>query len=281
MALDRLAIVGVGLIGGSVALAARRAGVTSHIVGIDCLANAPDVADVAGARVVDAWVDIDDDARVEEALSESDLTVLAMPVGVIASFLPRALAAGSVVTDCGSTKRALVERAGSLEGRERFIAGHPMAGRPQGGLANASADLFAGRRWLLCPEGAAPHVVSRVQAWVRALGAEPVLLAADAHDHAVALTSHVPQLVASALATLGAEQGASVAAGPAFASMTRVAGGAAAMWKDIFESNADAVSAELRRLGAELDRVASGLEQGRPDEALELLARARRALGRD
>jgi prephenate dehydrogenase len=272
MTLERLAIVGVGLIGGSLALAARRSGVARHVVGIDRS---------AGATVVDEWVNADDAASVEKALSHADLTVLAVPVGAITRLLPLALAGGGVVTDCGSTKRVIARKARDDARCARFVPGHPMAGHPEGGVGNARADLFEGRRWLLCPEDADADALARVQALVRAVGAEPVLMDAESHDRAVALTSHVPQLVASALLSLGVEEHAEVAAGPAFASITRVAGGAHVMWNDIFGSNTDAVAAVLRRLSSELDGVANGLERGDVEPALELLARARRALGRE
>jgi prephenate dehydrogenase len=274
MDVEQLTICGVGLIGGSLALAARRAGVR-QIVGIELNPLAQP------ANVVDSWVDAADANAVTEALSKAQLTVLAVPVGVSLQLLPRALAGASVVTDCGSTKRAIVERAAAEKHRSRFVPGHPMAGHPEGGVANARADLFAGRRWILCTEGADADAVALVEGLVRALGAEPVLLDAEAHDRAVALTSHVPQLMASALAVLSAEQDAGAAAGPAFASATRVAGGAESMWRDIFETNPDAVASALKRLGSELDAVAKGLEQGDARQALELLARARRVLGRN
>jgi prephenate dehydrogenase len=268
-----LAIYGVGLIGGSLALSARRAGVR-RIVGVDRFAAPPPVG------VVDAWVHADDETAVEKALSGVQLAVLAVPVGVVLEVLPRALASGAVVTDCGSTKRAIVERVRDHAQRSRFVPGHPMAGHPEGGLTNARADLFEGRRWILCTEGADARAVARVTELVRAVGAVPVFLDAEAHDRAVALTSHVPQLVASALAVLSAEQDAGAAAGPGFASATRVAGGAESMWRDIFETNPDAVASALRKLGSELDEVAAGLERGDAASALELLARARRVLGR-
>jgi prephenate dehydrogenase len=226
-------------------------------------------------------VDADDEACVREALSHADLTVLAVPVSAIVRLLPLALAGKGVVTDCGSTKRTIVEKARTEARCARFVPGHPMAGHPEGGLTNAREELFEGRRWLLCPEGVDPDALALVDELVRAVGAEPVLLDAENHDRAVAWTSHVPQLVASALFSLGTEERAEVAAGPAFASITRVAGGGRVMWQDIFGSNADAVAVALRRLSADLGASASALEQGDVEPALELLARARRALGRD
>ncbi len=273
MNVEKLAILGVGLMGGSIALAARRAGVR-HIVGVDRFDVPPPVG------VVDAWLHGDDEAQVEKALSEAELTLLAMPVGAVLRILPQALSVAQLVTDCGSTKRAIVEGVQGHPRRAQFVPGHPMAGHPEGGLANARAELFEGRRWILCTDGAAEDAVRTVESFVVALGAQPVLLDAAQPDRAVALTSHVPQLVASALAVLSAEQDAGAAAGPGFASATRVAGGAESMWRDIFETNPDAVASALRRLGSELSEVADGLEHGDAASALELLARARRVLGR-
>jgi prephenate dehydrogenase len=274
--MEQLTVCGVGLMGGSLALAVKERGLARRVVGVDLWDHA------LPTGVVDEAVSARDAAATQRAIEGAELTVLAMPVGVIRSVLPAALTAaaatGGVVTDCGSTKRALTQSVHAHPGRARFVAGHPMAGHPEGGLGNARSDLFVGRRWLLCPEGiSAPDALERVVSLVRAVGAEPVLLGAEEHDRSVALTSHLPQLLASTLAVLVAEAGADAAAGPAFASATRVAGGAEAMWRDIFTSNADAVADALRRLGARLDEVARALEQGPPDAevALRLLAQAR------
>src|SRR5690606_27388801 len=131
--------------------------------------------------------------------------------------------------------------------------------------------------WILCPETSSPDALERVTELARAVGAEPVLLTAEDHDRSVALTSHVPQLVASTLAVLVAEAGADAAAGPGFASATRVAGGAENMWRDIFISNGDAVAEALHKLGDQLSVAAAALAQKPPDPApaLSLLAGAR------
>lgn len=266
----RLTVVGAGLIGGSVGLAARARGI--HVSVID----RPGVLASARARgVCDAAVAIDDDAVVEAELARSDLTLLAAPVGAIVSWVPRALAAGGVVTDVGSTKRDVLAAAAACRRRAAFVGGHPMAGAPQGGVDTARADLFDGRTWLLVGEGSDPSALQRVGAFVASLGARVVELSAEEHDRAVALTSHVPQIVASALAALAADRQAVQAAGPAFERFTRTAGGAESMWRDVFATNADEVAAALRLLSDQLGRVASDLEAGRLDAALTLLAAAR------
>jgi prephenate dehydrogenase len=152
-----------------------------------------------------------------------------------------------------------------------------MAGLPEGGVEYASADLFVKRRWILCPENSAPSSLMRVEGLVRKVGAEPVSMTAADHDKAVALTSHVPQVLASVLRATATELGADVAAGPGFASATRVAGGSPEIWDDIFESNADEVSWALLRVIDELQIIAEELGGSPANTAavMQLLGRAR------
>ena len=154
-----------------------------------------------------------------------------------------------------------------------------MAGGPEGGAALARADLFQEQTWLLCPQHSDPDAVARVEELVALVGAKSVHLSLDAHDRAVAYTSHAPQLLASALSVLATRAHALPAAGPAYRATTRSAGGAEVMWHDIFAANADEISLVLRQLAAELEGVAQGLEASPPDlrAALTLLAQARLA----
>ncbi|HEV8551684.1 MAG TPA: prephenate dehydrogenase/arogenate dehydrogenase family protein, partial [Polyangiaceae bacterium] len=209
---------------------------------------------------------------------QADLVLLAAPVQSIVELVPRALESARLVTDCGSTKGAVVRAAEASPRRGRFVAGHPMAGAPEGGIELAQPGLFRNRRWLLCPEGSDEDAVATVEALVRRLGAEPFRLSAGEHDRAVALTSHATQIVASALAAVALEAGAEITAGPAFEGATRVAGGPEAMWGDIVATNAGAIADGLAALESELSAVRRGLTQPIPDRgpALALLARARR-----
>ena len=274
-----LAIVGVGLIGGSLARAARARGAAKTIVGVD--PSFREAEKVLGGDV-DSWCDPSDAVALAEALSAVDVIVLAAPVRVILQELDRMLGFGATVTDCGSTKRAIAQAARKLPDAGRFVPGHPMAGLPAGSVAHASAELFVGRRWILCPEASARASLERVEELVRGVGAIPVTMAAEEHDRAVALTSHVPQVLASVLGAKAAESGAEIAAGPGFASATRVAGGSADIWRDIFATNADEVCRALADVCVELERVRAGLERQVPDTGpvMELVARARRARGR-
>lgn len=269
--MQRLTVVGFGLIGGSFALAQKRAGET-HVTAVDFPQT---LAAPRAAALADARVDANDGAAVQRALASSELTLVSVPVNVICRLLPLLLDTAPLVTDTGSSKRRIVEAARSHPRASRFVPGHPMAGSPEGGIEQARADLFEGRPWLLCGEGSDRDAVSRVERAVRATGAVCVQLTASEHDAAVARTSHLPQLVASALLGVADRAGARAAAGPAFERLLRTAGGPEAMWRDIFESNADEIGRALRELVSALAPVAAELDQGQSRAAEELLRSAR------
>jgi prephenate dehydrogenase len=275
-----LAVVGVGLIGGSVVRAVRAAAPQIRLVGVDPAWR--DVSEVLG-DTLDQLIDAGDGKAVQAALEAVDLVVLSAPVRVILAELSRTLEYGAVVTDCGSTKREIAGAMAGHPARARFVPGHPMAGFPEGGAVHAKPDLFVGRRWILCPDASSEAARREVEALIQLVGAEPVAMTPEAHDRAVALASHVPQLLGSVLRATATEVGADAVAGPGFASATRVAGGSAAIWGDIFSSNADQICWALKCVTQELEQVVAGLERDPPDTApaLELLARARRARERD
>lgn len=271
MTLEQVTIVGAGLIGGSLASAARNAGLAGRFVAIDTRAP-PSVS-----HPFDDWVEGTKDSHVSEVLAESSLTFVCVPVGSIITITPKILSLTSgVVTDCGSTKAALLASLGDSSHRARFVGGHPMAGHPEGGIENARADLFVDRKWILCPEGSDPSAVSIVRDFVSRLGAQVVELSADEHDKSVAVTSHVPQVVASALSVYAVENDALRAAGPGFASATRVAGGAEAMWRDIFETNAPEIGHALVDLGKRLTTLGRQLENLDKSGTLNTLEQARK-----
>jgi prephenate dehydrogenase len=253
---SQVCIVGLGLIGGSVALALRKHWPELRLVGIE----REEVVSAAAALPVDQSLSERDALAVEEALAGSDLIVLATPVNAIRRWLPAALAHPTLVTDCGSTKRDIVSTANSSGGPGRFVPGHPMAGA--GGRSGASADLFEGRPWMLCSEGVDPTALAALEALVSSFGAQPVRLSAAAHDRAVAWTSHAPRVVASALAVLAERERAILAAGPAFERLLLGAGGSPNVWADVLGSNADEVARALRLLIAELEACAAGLDGG-------------------
>jgi prephenate dehydrogenase len=233
-------IVGLGLIGGSVALAARQAWPGITITGFDQRAA---VADVAARRVVSRTVTHLSD------LGGSDLIVLAIPVAPMLELLPTLsrVSAHSVVTDVGSTKREVMDRAAAA-GLPAFIGGHPMAGSERGGLDHATPDLFSRRPWLLVAHDTASDAARRVEQFVSGLGAVPQWIEASDHDRAIAFVSHLPQIVSVAImnAAAGALDGRGLAAGGrAFEEMTRLASSPSDLWEGILTRNADYVAEAL------------------------------------
>jgi prephenate dehydrogenase len=270
---SRVSIVGLGVIGGSMASALRARLPRLHLTGID----REEVASAGSARaLVDECFSERDSPAVERAFAASDLIFLAAPVSAIRRWLDTALNHEAWVTDCGSTKRELAAAARALPGGGRFVPGHPMAGAGASRAA-ASADLFEGRPWVLCPEGAEPAALEAVERLVRLIGGRPVRMSAVEHDRAVALTSHAPRLVSSALAVLVERAGAFDAAGPAFERLLRGAGGSPEMWRDVLQSNADEVAQALRQLLTELSSCVDELERSGVERCLDTLAAAETA----
>jgi len=230
----RLALLGIGLIGGSVGLAARER-LGAQVVGFD---PDPQVRDRALARgAIDAAVD--DPA----ALGPADVAVVAAPVHALAQRIADACAhvPGAVVTDVGSTKRALVEAVD----RDPYIGGHPLAGAEVAGVEHARADLFAGATWYLTPRADSEGILlERLHRFVTGLGAVPTVIGSAEHDRLMAAFSHVPHVVANALvaqATRALGEEAIPVVGPSFRDATRVAGANPALWAGIYDANREAL----------------------------------------
>jgi prephenate dehydrogenase len=255
-AVERLAVVGTGLIGTSVALAAGRAGTPCR--GFDA---EPGVLQQAAARGT-----VEPAPSLPEAVAGAELVVVAVPVGAAPAVVQEVLdAAGPdvVVTDVASTKRPLA----ALED-PRFVPGHPVAGGATGGPARAAADLFDAATWFLAPtEASATESVALVERFVTSLGAHAVRTDAAAHDRLLALTSHLPHALANLLMLRVAEAAASDDAPLAFAGaslreMTRLAGANASIWSDIFLGNADEIAAALAGLRSSLGELEQALQTG-------------------
>jgi prephenate dehydrogenase len=270
---QKVGIVGLGLIGGSIALAARELWPTSLVIGVDN----KDVLETA-MRLHAIDVAADDPV----VLAEADLVILAAPVrqniellAVLDENVPQA----AVVTDVGSTKRAMVDAARGLPARFRFIGGHPLGGAAKGGLEHARSDLFAGRPWLLTPasEGDPGDAVEKLSSFIRALGAEPRLMDVAAHDRLLAFLSHLPQLTASALmGVVGEAVGPDGLAlsGKGLADTTRLASSPADIWKDIAATNADQIGPALDALIDVLQDLRRDLPRG--DKLTDVFAEAAR-----
>jgi prephenate dehydrogenase len=271
-----LAVVGTGLMGGSVGLAAKRAGVR-RVTGFDVDEDALALAVERGAVDVPA-------ASLAEAVAGAELIVIATPVGTIAARASEALAGGPscTVTDVGSTKAGICA---ALAGESRFVGGHPLSGSELHGPAGASADLFLGGSWFLTPLPATgSESYDLVVGFVRAIGAEPVAIDPEAHDELVALTSHLPHALANLLVNQagGARiAGADVAvgAGGSFRDLTRVAGANPRVWADIFLENAAALGGALadhRRQTEELEELLRRHDVAELTRWIEEAARTRR-----
>jgi prephenate dehydrogenase len=246
-ALERVAILGLGLMGASLGLALRDRGAARKVVGFDA---APDVTE--SAREIGA-IDLAC-ASVAEAVAGSNLVVLATPLLAMRDLLVEIaplLTAETIVTDLGSTKADVVSWAGSLLPVPRqFVGGHPMAGSEQPGNAAANAALYDGCVWCLTPtKHTSTAALHRVVRMVEAVGAHPQALAPEAHDRATALVSHLPLLAASALVLTAAQSadtadGFALAAG-GFRDTTRVASGSPRMARDICLTNTTPLVASL------------------------------------
>jgi len=256
--IDTLAIVGVGLLGGSVAKAARARGLAREIVGIG---RDPARLQIAVRdRVLDrVTTDLDEGVR------GADFVLLAVPVLAMETLLPRVWHAardGATVTDVGSTKAAIVRTAEHLAAERElaFVGGHPMAGSEQAGYAVARADLFHGATVILTPtERTAPGAVKAVGEFWEAIGARVSTLDPEAHDRVVAAISHLPHLVAYALVDAVArfQPGALEFAARGFRDTTRIAASDPEIWAEIFLANREALRANLdafRRVLAELEQ---------------------------
>jgi len=257
---QKIGIVGLGLIGGSIALAARQIWPASLVIGVD----RKDVLETAmRLHAIDVAAD---DLIV---LAEADVVILAAPakqnIALIAD-LDENVRQPAIVTDTSGSKRAIVDAARKLPPRFTFVGGHPLGGAAKAGLEHARADLFNGRPWLLTPEGdGSGEAVEKLSAFARTLGAEPHVLAPAAHDRLLALLSHLPQLTASALmAVVGegvGERGLALA-GRGLADTTRLASSPAEIWRDVAATNADEIGAALDALIAVLEDLRRDLPRG-------------------
>lgn len=279
--MNTIAIVGVGLIGGSFALALRKAGFAGRILGV----SSPTTLSQALERGV-----VDEGADLASAASRADLIYLSQPVGRILDTLhhidglvqPHAL-----ITDAGSTKGQIAATGRKMVRRCQFLGGHPMAGKETRGVGEAEASLFAGRTYVLTPSvrkemetAAARWLVD----WIGRIGAIPFVVDPDEHDRVVAFTSHLPQLASTALAaTVAANLDAPDdlrIAGPGLTDSTRLALSAYELWRDILATNADAIEQALAAYIQELDHLRENLRSRQLQEefqrAAELAARLRR-----
>jgi len=280
MIIKKLGIIGVGLIGGSLARALKRAGAVGEIVGHGRSVESLDRAVRLG--VIDYG-----ETSIARLLKDADVIVLAVPVGsmggVLESMAPY-LADGTVVTDVGSVKASVVSaaRAALGAGFSRFVPGHPIAGTERSGVDASFPELFEGRRVVLTPAPETdPAALARVEAMWRATGADVRRMTVARHDEVLAATSHLPHVLAYALVDLLAS-GDDVrelfeCAGGGFQDFTRIAASDPVMWRDICLANRDALVLLLTRYREELATLMRAIALGDGDELMQRFERAQRA----
>ena len=251
----RVAIIGTGLIGGSLALAVRREFPEARVVGFDradVLARA-----MARGAIREAASDI------ASAVRGADLVYIALPIGATIDALSKiaeAADANALVTDTGSTKAPICQQAQKhFRGSGRFLGGHPMAGKENSGIEHADANLFSGTRYALIAREEDPDPrVQKFAALLRRIGAEPVWCDAETHDWAVGIVSHLPQLASVALAHLVADETDETGlpltlAGPGLADMLRLAGSPYEIWRDTCLTNRENIAHALDRLAQAIE----------------------------
>jgi prephenate dehydrogenase len=279
--MDTVAIVGVGLIGASFGLALKKAGFKGLVIGVSSEGAIRD------ARALGA---IDEALPLPEAAAQADLIYLSQPIGRILETLRHLdpwVRPGALITDAGSTKRAIVGAAGRHIRRTQFLGGHPLAGKERSGAAEGEADLFRGRAYVLTPSspGELETPAARwLVEWIGRIGGVLYTLGPAEHDRVVSFTSHLAQLASTALAATVAEHlsppGELAISGPGLADTTRLALSPYEVWRDILETNADCIDAALDAFIQKLESLRENLRtrQMRDEfrSAAALAARLRR-----
>lgn len=288
MAIRQITIIGTGLIGGSLGLALKKHGFTGRVVGCD---KALMLAEAKRLGAIDIGI-----MDLKQAVYGSDAIVFATPVGAVLDLIEQVgpmVPDDVLLTDVGSTKREVVQRARAVFGeaaKKRFVAGHPMAGKEQGGIEQADADLFEGAVWLVTPtarpedrtigrsdgdhgrhdrafageDAGATTARDEWLLWIERIGARVVVMDADRHDRLCAWVSHLPQMLATALAAsledeFGDDADLQAIGGRALREMTRIAAGPYSMWRDIAFTNTANIEDALMRLEQRLAHIRENL----------------------
>jgi len=282
--LDCVAIVGVGLIGGSIGLALRKRNLARRVVGIGRRQVSLRIARRVGA-VTNTTIEL------AKGVADADLVIVCTPVGRVVEDV-RAVAEhapqGTLITDVGSTKRAIVSALDSDLPEEglphdcRFLGGHPLAGSEKGGPSNADAELFEGRVALVTPTAnSTGEDYDQIEAFWEALGSVVIKMSPEEHDRALSLTSHLPHMAAAALAATVPEQLYRIS-GTGLRDTTRLAAGDPALWLEIVEHNRANILSALEQYGRQLAAMHGAIRDGdrpRLEELLSLAKKNRDALG--
>jgi prephenate dehydrogenase len=275
----RLVVIGAGLIGGSFALALKRAGVVDEVVGVD--RNRAALDDALRLNVIDVA------ANIADALKDADLVLLAVPVRQMSAtftLVARDIEVNAIIMDCGSTKQDVIAAARGTLGKKiaQFVPAHPIAGRETSGVGSADATLFAGKNIVITPlQENSTETIARVQAAWRASDANVVTMTAASHDAVFAAVSHLPHMLAFALvdefaARPNAKSLFSFAAS-GFRDFTRIAGSSPEMWRDIALNNRDALLTEMDAYIAKTQQLRTLIANADAAELEQLMQRAREA----
>lgn len=274
----RIAVIGIGLIGSSIALAAKHAGSTAHIVMYDA-------SDAVRAEAASLGIGDEIAPRIEDAVQDADLVVLAVPVGAMSAVMTQISAQlkdGAVITDTGSTKRSVIaDIAGLIPTGCTFIPSHPLAGTEFSGPAAGFPSLFKNRYWLILPEDAAQEHVDRLADFVRSVGAIAEFMDADYHDRVLAITSHLPHLIAYTIVGTAVDLETQLKedvikySASGFRDFTRIAASDPTMWRDVFINNDEAVLEMLQRFSEDLSYLQRAIRWKEADKLHELFTRTR------
>ena len=275
---DKIAIIGVGLIGASIALAARRAGLAASVTG--CEIDSAKAGEIEKLGLVD-HVTTDAVAAVQDA----DLVVMAVPVGALgplAAQIVPAMKPGAVLTDTGSTKRSVLRDVDPyISGDIHWIPSHPLAGTEHSGPAAGFAELFDGRYWLVLPREVPEDEVVRFESFVTGMGSVSERMDADYHDKVLALTSHLPHLIAYTIVGTAVDLESQLKndvirfSASGFRDFTRIAASDPVMWRDVFINNDEAVLEMLQRFSEDLSYLQRAIRWGEKDKLETLFSRTR------
>lgn len=276
--INRLAIVGVGLIGGSLALALKQAGAVGHVAG--CGRNQKNLDKAVQLGVIDSY-----EESISDAVKGADIVVLAVPLGAMQSVFVQikdVIGDATVITDVGSAKQSVVDIASANLGPKigQFVPGHPIAGTEQSGVEAGFASLYQNRRVILTPlDSTDPAAIARIDAMWRQCGASVEYLGVGHHDKVLAATSHLPHMLAFALVNYLSrlndhEEIFNYAAG-GFRDFTRIASSDPVMWRDVCISNGDALLTLIEGYKNELDQVSAAIRDADHEHLLQLFGKAK------
>ena len=275
---NKIAIIGMGMIGASIALASRRAGLATVLAGYDVDSTA--MLDVAALQLVDEVAN-----SAAAAVTDADLVIMAVPVGVVgtvAETIVSHMKPGAVLTDTGSTKRSVLrDVAPYINETIIWLPSHPLAGTEHSGPQAGIAHLFDGRYWIVLPLNAPESAVLQFESFITGLGSIVERMAPDYHDKVLALTSHLPHLIAYTIVGTAVDLEQQLKndvirfSASGFRDFTRIAASDPVMWRDVFLNNDEAVLEMLQRFSEDLSYLQRAIRWKEGDKLEDLFSRTR------